>query len=70
MAIAAISSGENKFETLERMLHSPKVTINNDVEIKLKKLSPRALRYMLKKEFNIEKLVEEQKKNKIKFHFI
>ena len=65
MAIAAISSGENKFETLERMLHSPKVTINNDVEIKLKNLSPRALRYMLKKEFNIEKLIEEKKKIKI-----
>ena len=65
MAIAAISSGENKFETLERMLHSPKVTINNDVEIKLKNLSPRALRYMLKKELNIEKQVEEQKKTKL-----
>ena len=65
MAIAAISSGENKIETLERMLHSPTVTINNDVEIKLKNLSPRALRYMLKKEFKIEKLVEEQKKTKL-----
>ena len=65
MAIAAISSGENKFETLERMLHSPTVTVNNDVEIELKNLSPRALRYMLKKEFNIEKIVEEQKKIKL-----
>lgn len=65
MAIAAISSGENKFETLERMLHSPTVTINNDVEIKLNNLSPRALRYMLKKEINIEKQVEEQKKTKL-----
>ena len=65
MAIAAISSGENKFETLERMLHSPTVTVNNDVEIKLNNLSPRALRYMLTKELNIEKLVEEQKKIKL-----
>ena len=65
MAIAAISSGENKFETLERMLHSPTVTINNDVQIKLNNLSPRALRYMLKKEINIEKQVEEQKKTKL-----
>ena len=65
MAIAAISSGENKFETLERMLHSPTVTINNDVQIKLNNLSPRALRYMLKKEINIEKQIEEQKKIKL-----
>jgi hypothetical protein len=64
MAVAAISSGENKFETLERMLYSPRVTVNNDVDIKLNKLSPRALRYMLKKEFNIEKLIEEKTKSK------
>jgi len=64
MAIAAISSGENKFETLERILHSPIVTVNNDVKIESNKLSPRALRYMLKKEFNIEKLIEEKKKSK------
>ena len=76
---ALISSNENNFETIQKILYSPETTFNpgeivesryldNDkpIEVTQENLSPSAIQYIVKKKINIRNKIKKMKiKNSI-----